>query len=138
MFVRSGVVALIALIGLPLTPVVHADMIGPFCWRIGNDETYRLFFMLDRANPVAAPAVGQAIASGFAPFPVSGGAIVSTDTQTVSMLLTVGPGVTGSTAFFLRADFSLNDLTGQAVCQLANGVVGGCGAPRPWTPVACP
>ena len=139
MSVRSIVVALVAWMCLPLTPVAHADTIGPACWRLGNDETYRLFFMLDSANPVAASVVGQAVATGFAPFPVSGGAIVSTGTQGVSMVLTVGPGVTGSTAFFVRADFSLNDLTGQAVCQLANGAAGGCGmGPRAWTPVACP
>jgi hypothetical protein len=106
---------------------------------LGNDETYRLYFMLDPANPVAASVVGQAVATGFAPFPVSGGAIVSSDTQSASMVLTVGPGVTGATAFFVRADFSLTDLTGQAVCQLANGEAGGCGmGPRAWMPVVCP
>jgi hypothetical protein len=138
--VRSVVVACVALIALTLPTAAHADTIGPVCWRPdGKLELYRLFFVLDPAQPVVASVLGEARPEGTERRPVSGSAVAGVAPNSVSMLLTVALGPSGtafSTTYFVRADFSLTDLTGTMVCQLAGGQ--GCQQSFDWTPVACP
>ena len=139
MSVRSIVVALVAWMCLPLTPMAHANTIGPACWRLGNDETYRLYFMLDPANPVTASVVGQAVATGFGALPCERrGHRVQRHPERQYGAHRRARG-DGHYRFLRAGRFRVRpDLTGQAVCQLANGEAGGCGmGPRAWTPV-CP
>lgn len=65
---------------------------------------------------------GEALTASSLFHPVSGGAIAGAAPNTVSILLTVAVGAAGpqfATAYFVRADVSLNDLKGQMVCQVA-------------------
>lgn len=137
---RSAAVALAALIALTLPTVVLADTIGPVCWRPdGKFELYRLFFVLDPTQSDVASVLGDMRPEGTERRPVSGSAVTGVAPNSVSMLLTVALGPSGtasSTTYFVRADFSRTDLTGTMVCQLAGGQ--GCQKPFDWTPVACP
>ena len=136
------VVACVALIALTLPTVARADTIGPACWRPdGNLELYRLFFVLDPAQPVVASVLGEALPEDSASRPVSGSAVAGAAPNSVSMLLTVALEPSGpnfSTTYFVRADFSLTDLKGKMVCQLPGGQGGCVQGSFDWTPVACP
>jgi hypothetical protein len=140
--VRSAIGVLVAAIGLALLTDAHAETIGPVCWRPdGELELYRLFFVVDPAQPTVASVVGEVRPEGTVRRPVSGSAVAGVAPNSVSMLLTVAlepAGPTLSTTYFVRADFSLGDLKGTMVCQLPEGG-GGCAQTSfDWTPVACP
>lgn len=140
--IRSVVIALATLVVLALASAAHADTIGPACWRPdGKLELYRLFFVLDPAQPTVAIVVGDARPEGTVRRPVSGSAIAGVAPNSVTMLLTVGLEPSGpafSTTYFVRADFGLTDLTGTMVCQLPGGGGGCAQGSFDWTPVACP
>jgi hypothetical protein len=139
MIIRTLTAAALVLVALGIADAARADVVGPACWKLGNKETYRLFFVVDSANPAVASVAGEMLAAGFGPRPISGSAIPSPNSGTVSMILTIGKGFEGATGYFVRADFSFGDLAGQAVCQVASGAASGCDqGPLAWTPVACP
>jgi hypothetical protein len=139
MISRTLTAASIVLVALGVTAAASADVAGPACWKLGNNETYRLFFVVDSANPAVVPVAGEVLAAGFGPRPISGSAIPSSSSGTVSMILTIGKGFDGATGYFVRADFNLGDFKGQGVCQIPSGAASGCDqGPFAWTPVACP
>jgi hypothetical protein len=139
MIIRTLTAASLVLVVLGITNGACADVVGPACWKLGNNETYRLFFVVDAANPAVAPVAGEVLAAGFSPRPISGSAIPSSTSGTVSMMLTIGKGFDGATGYFVRADFSFADFNGQGVCQIPGGAASGCDqGPLAWTPVACP
>jgi hypothetical protein len=74
---------------------------------------------------VRTPVAGEVLAAGFGPRPISGSAIPSPTSGTVSMILTIGKGFDGATGYFVRADFSLGDFNGQAECQVPSGAASG-------------
>ena len=96
---RSAAVALAALIALTLPTVVLADTSGPVCWQPdGKFELYRLFFVLDPTRPEVASVLGDVRPEGTERRPVSGSAVAGIAPNSVSMLLTVALGPSG-TAF---------------------------------------
>jgi hypothetical protein len=139
MIIRTLTAASLVLVALGITDGAGADVAGPACWRLGNAEIYRLFFVVDSSNPAVAPVAGEVLAAGVGPRPISGSAIPSPSSGTVSMVLTIGKGFDGATGYVVRADFSLGDFKGQGVCQIPSGAASGCDqGPFAWTPVACP
>lgn len=94
------------------------------------------------AKRVVASIVGEVQPTGSPSRPVSGSAVAGSVPNSVSMLLTVGLDPGGpkfSTTYFVRVDFSLNDLKGKMVCQVASGAPRGCDQGQfDWTPVTCP
>ena len=139
MIIRTLTAASLVLVALGITDGAGAGVVGPACWKLGNEEIYRLFFVIDSSNPAVAPVAGEVLAAGVGPRPISGSAIPSPSSGTVSMILTIGKGFDGATGYFVRADFSLGDFKGQGVCQMPSGAASGCDhGPFAWTPVACP
>ena len=139
MIIRTLTTAALMLVALGIADAAGADVVGPACWKLGNNEIYRLFFVVDSANPAVVPVAGEVLAAGVGPRPISGSAIPSPNSGTVSMILTIGKGFDGETGYFVRADFSLGDFKGQAVCQVPSAAASGCDqGPFAWTPVACP
>ena len=139
MIIRTLTAASLVLVALGIADGAGADVVGPACWKLGGNEIYRLFFVLDSSNPAVAPVAGEVVAAGVGPRPISGSAIPSPNSGTVSMVLTIGKGFDGATGYFVRADFSLGSFVGQGVCQVPSGAPSGCDqGPFAWTPVACP